>query len=65
MKRISIVLFWWFLAIDAHVIAVVGPFNGAPQCRQIQTALFEGEPDVKVSACWTDEAIVPPRTVRR
>jgi hypothetical protein len=56
VKKISIcaMAFWWFLAIGPRSITVVGPFYDEPQCRQVQTVLFEDEDELKVSACWSD-----------
>ena len=62
MKKLA-VLFWWFLAINSHVITVAGPFANDSQCVGIRDALFMDNPDLKVSACWSDE--IPPRTVRQ
>jgi hypothetical protein len=59
MRRLTIVLFWWFLLLGEHPV-VVGPFLTDPQCEGIKTetvALTIGDEPYRFTACWNDEQV--------
>lgn len=58
MKKLTVLLFWWFLLLGHHPV-VVGPFADYQTCGQIQAELPENHE--ATTSCWSDA----PREPRR